>query len=145
MTRFDPGEHTELTAPSDDPTALPQQQVPTIPTTPIMARAGPSPTHHNPIRQGQGEKSTHHVVDQSYNCTADFVEASEDQGQAFFLDPFGMHQYGNTAYELNYSASFTEQSQLFTENPFGDRFSHANYGLASDDGGLQFSQGSFMT
>ena len=145
MTRFDPGEGTEFTAPSNDPTAFSQQQLPTVPANPITARAGPSPTHHNPVEQGQSEKGTHHVVDQSNNCTADFVEASGDQGQAFFLDPFGMHHFGNTGYELNYGASFTEQSQLFTQNPFGDRFSQANYGSTSDDRGLQFSQGPFMT
>ena len=144
MARFDPNESTEHTAPSNDPTALSQQQVPTVPTNPVTVRAGPSPTHHI-VEQGQGEKGTHHVVDQSYNCTTDFVEASGDQGQAFFLDPFGMHQYGNTDYELNYGASFTEQSQLFTQNPFGYRFSHTNYGSASHNGGLQLSQGSFMT
>lgn len=85
------------------------------------------------------------MVDQSYNYTADSVEGSGDQGQAFFLDPFGMPQYENSGYELTYRPSSTEQSQLFTQNPFGDCFSQANYGLASDDGDLQFSQGSFMT
>ena len=141
VTRFDPGEHSELTPPSNDPTAPLQQQVPTIPTPPIMARAGPSPMHQIALEQGQGEKSTHCVLDQSYDCTADLFKASEDQGQAFFLDPFGMHQYTSAAHELH----ITEQSQLFTENPFGNRISYANYDLGTQhDRGLQFSQGSFI-
>lgn len=144
MARIDQGEGTELTTPSNDPTALSQQQLPIAPLNPITTTAGPSSTHHNIIEQGQSEEGTHHVVDQSYNCTANFG-ASGDQGQVFFLDPFGIHQYENTNYELGYSVSFTEQSQIFTQNPFGNQFSLGNYDPVSDNGGHQFSHGSSMT
>lgn len=93
---------------------------------------------YNPVEQGQCDKVTHHAVDQSYNCTADSLEASGDQGQAFFLDPFRIHQYGNAGYEVDYGTSFTEQSQLLIQNPFGDCSSHALSSSASDDRGLQF-------
>lgn len=129
MTRLDPDDDTELTAFSNDATALSQQQVPTVLTNPIIG-AESSSTYHNP-EQGQGEKGTYHVV-----------EASEDQGQAFFLNPFGMDQYENTDYRLNYDASFTEQSheqsQIFTNNSFGDHHFLANYDSALNDESLQF-------
>ena len=98
-----------------------------------MTRVRTSSTHYNYIKQGQSKKSTHHVIDQSYNCTVNFVEAFKDQGQAFFLDLFRMHHYENTGYELNYDASFTEQSQLFMQNLFENYFTQANYILTSDD------------
>jgi hypothetical protein len=84
------------------------------------------------------------MINQSYNCAADVVEASGDQGQAFFLNSFGIHQYENTGYELIYDASFIEQSQVFMQNSFGDYSSHANYDSSSNGEGLQFSQDSFM-
>ena len=97
--------------------------------------------HQVALEQGQGEKSTRCVLDQSYDCTADLFEASEDQGQAFFLDPFGMHLKTSAAHELH----IAEQSQLFTENPFGNRISDANYDLGTQyDRGLPFSQGSLI-
>ena len=94
----------------------------------------------NPVEHGQSNKITHYMADQSYNCTADSFEASGDQGQAFFLDPFRIHQYGNAGYGLDYGTSFTEQSQLLIQDPFGDCSSHALPSSASDDRGLQFSQ-----
>ena len=141
MNRADPGEDTELTPPSNDSTAGSQQQLPTVTTYPRTAIVGSSPMQQNPVYQGN--EGTYHAANQSYDCTA--VEASGDQGMAFFQDPFGMHQYGNTDYELEYGASPTEQSQLLTQNPFGDYCFHAHSGPASHDTGLQITQESLMT
>ena len=133
MTQFNLDKGTEFTVLSNDSTVFSQQQLPTVSTNPITARVRPSSTHYNSVKQGQSEKSTHHVVNQSNDCITDFVEAFKDQGQAFFLDSFRMHHFENTGYELNYGTSFTEQSQLFMQNPFEDHFSQTNYSLTLND------------
>lgn len=75
---------------------------------------------YDPVEQDQHDISIHHAAYQSYNCTADSFEASEDQGKAFSFNPLIIDQYGNTGYELDDGISFAEKSQLFGQDPFGD-------------------------